>query len=87
VVLKELYASVPITASLISNHVTFFRITEKLSHLHNDARVGSDTLYSRLANLFPNGKKLALTGHSSAASFPTGPVMAEPFISPFAFTI
>lgn len=28
-----------------------------------------------------------LTGHSSAASFPTGPVMAEPFISPFGLTI
>lgn len=27
------------------------------------------------------------TGHSSAASFPTGPVMADPFISPFGFTI
>lgn len=27
------------------------------------------------------------TGHSSAASFPTGPVMAEPFISPFGLTI
>ena len=28
-----------------------------------------------------------LTGHSSAASLPTGPVMAEPFISPFGLTI
>ena len=27
------------------------------------------------------------TGHKSAASFPTGPVIAEPFISPFGFTI
>lgn len=27
------------------------------------------------------------TGHSSAASFPTGPVMAEPFISPLGLTI
>ena len=27
------------------------------------------------------------TGHSSAASFPTGPVIAEPFISPFGLTI
>jgi len=28
-----------------------------------------------------------LTGQSSAASFPTGPVMAEPFISPLGLTI
>lgn len=28
-----------------------------------------------------------LTGHKSAASFPTGPVIAEPFISPFGLTI
>lgn len=27
------------------------------------------------------------TGHKSAASFPTGPVIAEPFISPFGLTI
>ena len=27
------------------------------------------------------------TGHSSAASFPTGPVIADPFISPFGLTI
>lgn len=27
------------------------------------------------------------TGHNSAASLPTGPVMAEPFISPFGLTI
>lgn len=30
---------------------------------------------------------VALTGQSSAASFPTGPVMAEPFISPLGLTI
>lgn len=30
---------------------------------------------------------LSRTGHSSAASLPTGPVMADPFISPFGFTI
>jgi hypothetical protein len=30
---------------------------------------------------------LAIRGHSSAASFPTGPVIADPFISPFGFTI
>jgi hypothetical protein len=30
---------------------------------------------------------LAILGHSSAASFPTGPVIALPFISPFGFTI
>jgi hypothetical protein len=29
----------------------------------------------------------AIRGHSSAASFATGPVMAEPFISPFGLTI
>lgn len=29
----------------------------------------------------------ALTGHSSAASLPTGPVIAEPFISPLGLTI
>jgi hypothetical protein len=29
----------------------------------------------------------ALTGQSSAASFPTGPVMADPFISPLGLTI
>jgi hypothetical protein len=28
-----------------------------------------------------------LTGHNSAASFPTGPVMADPFISPLGLTI
>ena len=28
-----------------------------------------------------------LTGHRSAASFPTGPVIADPFISPFGLTI
>ena len=28
-----------------------------------------------------------LTGHSSAASLPTGPVIADPFISPFGLTI
>lgn len=32
-------------------------------------------------------EKVALTGHSSAASLPTGPVMAEPFISPLGLTI
>jgi len=30
---------------------------------------------------------LGHTGHSSAASFPTGPVIADPFISPFGLTI
>ena len=30
---------------------------------------------------------LPRTGHSSAASFPTGPVIADPFISPFGLTI
>src|SRR4051812_965804 len=30
---------------------------------------------------------LAILGHSSAASLPTGPVIALPFISPFGFTI
>ena len=30
---------------------------------------------------------LAIRGHSSAASLPTGPVMAEPFISPLGLTI
>jgi len=30
---------------------------------------------------------LAIRGQSSAASFPTGPVMADPFISPLGFTI
>ena len=29
----------------------------------------------------------AILGQSSAASFPTGPVIAEPFISPFGFTM
>lgn len=29
----------------------------------------------------------AIRGQSSAASFPTGPVMAEPFISPLGLTI
>ena len=29
----------------------------------------------------------AILGHKSAASFPTGPVIADPFISPFGFTI
>lgn len=30
---------------------------------------------------------LAILGHRSAHSFPIGPVIAEPFISPFGFTI
>lgn len=30
---------------------------------------------------------LAILGHSSAASFPTGPVIALPFISPLGLTI
>lgn len=30
---------------------------------------------------------LAIRGHISAHSLPTGPVIAEPFISPFAFTM
>ena len=29
----------------------------------------------------------AILGQSSAASLPTGPVMAEPFISPFGLTM
>jgi len=32
-------------------------------------------------------RRSILTGQSSAASFPTGPVMAEPFISPLGLTI
>ena len=33
------------------------------------------------------GAEDAILGHMSAHSFATGPVMAEPFISPLGFTI
>ena len=35
----------------------------------------------------PRLERATHTGHRSAASFPTGPVMAEPFISPLGLTI
>jgi hypothetical protein len=57
-------------------------------NLHDDTGVGGNTLHSSLALHSAVDKRVfALTGHSSAASFPTGPVMAEPFISPLALTI
>jgi hypothetical protein len=34
-----------------------------------------------------DGAALAMRGQRSAHSFATGPVIAEPFISPFGFTI
>jgi len=39
------------------------------------------------ANHITTPELLAIRGQSSAASFPTGPVIAEPFISPFGLTI
>lgn len=55
-------------------------------NLHDDTRIGSDTLMQMLANTL-RVRRLLLTGQSSAASFPTGPVIAEPFISPLGLTI
>lgn len=40
-----------------------------------------------LAKLNNTMGRVVNTGHSSAASFPTGPVIADPFISPFGLTI
>jgi hypothetical protein len=57
----------------------------KKDPLHDDTRVGCDTLYS--LTLLKIEEYIELTGHNSAASFPTGPVMADPFISPFGLTI
>ena len=55
--------------------------------LHHHPRVARNTLRSVSRNPLPLFKTAVLTGHSSAASLPTGPVMAEPFISPFGLTI
>jgi len=40
-----------------------------------------------LSQLCSDGVRVSLTGQSSAASFPTGPVIADPFISPLGLTI
>lgn len=55
--------------------------------LHHHAGVRSDTLesVSRRSRSIRGFSKL--TGQSSAASFATGPVIAEPFISPLGLTI
>ena len=69
--------------------------------LHHNTRVAGDTLVDEDKNVSSDSnlnakssslihrtvEKGQLTGHSSAASLPTGPVMAEPFISPFGLTI
>lgn len=59
-------------------------------HLHHNTRVGGDTLLgivSTRSKSLDDHLQGQLTGQSSAASFPTGPVMADPFISPLGLTI
>ena len=53
---------------------------------HHHARIACNTLETVSKWSFEWGN-IRLTGHNSAASFPTGPVIAEPFISPFGLTI
>ena len=67
---------------------------ERNNPLHDDTGVAGNTLGNVLVScllacryicdVIGRGK---LTGQSSAASFPTGPVIADPFISPFGLTI
>ena len=67
---------------------------ERNNPLHDDTGVAGNTLEIVLVScllacryicdMVGRGK---LTGQSSAASFPTGPVIADPFISPFGLTI
>lgn len=53
---------------------------------HHDARIARDTL--DICQQKRNAvDRVVYTGHNSAASFPTGPVIADPFISPFGLTI
>jgi len=55
--------------------------------LHHHPRVARNTLRGVSDDPLSLLKAAVLTGQSSAASLPTGPVMAEPFISPFGLTI
>jgi len=55
--------------------------------LHHHPRVAGNTLRSVSDIPLSLTRTAVLTGQSSAASLPTGPVMAEPFISPFGLTI
>lgn len=55
--------------------------------LHDDTSVAGNTLSHCQHYLVRLKDKEQLTGQSSAASLPTGPVMADPFISPFGLTI
>jgi hypothetical protein len=54
---------------------------------HHDTGVAGNTLRKLLVAIGRFIQDLRLTGHSSAASLPTGPVIAEPFISPLGLTI
>lgn len=61
---------------------------ETLAFLHHYAGVAGNTLGRQVRICGVGGCVVVrLTGHNSAASFPTGPVMAEPFISPLGLTI
>ncbi len=55
--------------------------------LHYHPRVAGNTLRGVSDDSLSLFRAAVLTGQSSAASLPTGPVMAEPFISPFGLTI
>ena len=59
--------------------------------LHDDTRVAGNTLEEEKVvswwGLLGWDGDIKLTGQSSAASFPTGPVIADPFISPLGLTI
>ena len=54
---------------------------------HHNTRVTGYTLHACQCHPIVSSGRDRQTGHSSAASLPTGPVIAEPFISPFGFTI
>ena len=77
--------------TILSPDPTRFRVTapERNKLLSHMTTPELDAIrFSRVSILF-YGTSLEeeLTGQSSAASFPTGPVIADPFISPFGLTI
>src|ERR1041385_1049331 len=66
----------------------FFLSSNVSPPLHHDTGVAGNTLSWMLVQALERvWSRGVLTGHSSAASLPTGPVMAEPFISPLGLTI
>jgi hypothetical protein len=81
-----MYLSVhPCSEIIRSSRIERRKTPESTSH--HDTRVAGNTLESLVLARVRVDRFMQLTGHSSAASFPTGPVMAEPFISPLGLTI